>query len=96
MYNITPYLPFHPGGEAEILKGAGRDSARFFAEVHPWVNWEGMLGSCCVGLLVGEDDARAVRVKGMDGEGRLVVVRPEKEIGGGSGSEGDNPLDEMD
>lgn len=28
-------------------------------EAHPWVNWEGMLGECLVGILVGENDAEA-------------------------------------
>lgn len=40
VYNITPYLPFHPGGEAELLRGAGRESTKLFGEVHPWVNYE--------------------------------------------------------
>ncbi|KAK0271776.1 hypothetical protein LTR35_013252 [Friedmanniomyces endolithicus] len=55
VYNITPYLPFHPGGEAELMKAAGRDGAKLFMDVHPWVNWENMLGSCMVGVLVPED-----------------------------------------
>ncbi|TKA75723.1 hypothetical protein B0A55_05918 [Friedmanniomyces simplex] len=55
VYNITPYLPFHPGGEAELMKAAGRDGGKLFMEVHPWVNWENMLGSCLVGVLVPED-----------------------------------------
>jgi cytochrome b involved in lipid metabolism len=56
VYNITPYLPFHPGGEAELMKGAGRDAAKLFMEVHPWVNWDGMLASCLVGILVAEGE----------------------------------------
>ncbi|KAK4955641.1 hypothetical protein LTR10_006580 [Elasticomyces elasticus] len=55
VYNITPYLPFHPGGEAELMKAAGRDGAKLFMDVHPWVNWENMLGPCLVGVLVPED-----------------------------------------
>ena len=66
VYNITPYLQFHPGGEAEIMKGAGRDSAKLFMEVHPWVNWDGMLSECLVGVLVAEDDERANRLDEMD------------------------------
>lgn len=54
VYNITSYLPFHPGGEPELMKAAGRDGAKLFMEVHPWVNWENMLGSCMVGVLVPE------------------------------------------
>lgn len=55
VYNITPYLPFHPGGEAELMKAAGRDGTKLFMDVHPWVNWENMLGSCLVGVMVPED-----------------------------------------
>lgn len=55
VYNITPYLPFHPGGEPEIMKAAGRDGTKLFMEAHPWVNWENMLGSCLVGVMVPED-----------------------------------------
>ncbi|CAD6445986.1 fb493716-3ba4-4861-9a52-d995629728ba-CDS [Sclerotinia trifoliorum] len=36
VYNITPYLPYHPGGEPELMKCAGRDGTRLFGEVHPW------------------------------------------------------------
>lgn len=58
VYNITPYLPFHPGGRGELMRGAGRDAAKLFMEVHPWVNWEAMLGECLVGILVAEDEGR--------------------------------------
>lgn len=84
IYNISAYLPFHPGGEPELLKGAGRGSDKLFAEVHPWVNWEGMLKECCVGILVGEEDERSVKV---DREGNLVGIGQHRV---------ENPLDEMD
>ena len=54
VYNLTPYLPFHPGGEAQILRAAGKDGTQLFMETHPWVNWENMLGSCLVGVMVPE------------------------------------------
>jgi cytochrome b involved in lipid metabolism len=54
VYNITPYLPFHPGGEGQLRRAAGRDGEQLFTEVHPWVNWENMLGVCVVGILVPE------------------------------------------
>ncbi|KZZ89230.1 heme/steroid binding protein [Ascosphaera apis ARSEF 7405] len=57
VYNITPYIPFHPGGKGELLRCAGKDAARLFNEVHPWVNWDGMLGECLVGILVSDNDA---------------------------------------
>lgn len=59
VYNITPYLPFHPGGKGELMRGAGKDSEKLFFEIHPWVNWEGILGECLVGILVSENEAMA-------------------------------------
>lgn len=58
MYNITPYLKFHPGGERELLRGAGKpgEAERLFLETHPWVNWEGILGECTIGILVAESE----------------------------------------
>ncbi|KAI0890947.1 hypothetical protein F4806DRAFT_342525 [Annulohypoxylon nitens] len=59
VYNITPYLPFHPGGEPELLRVAGRDGTKLFGEIHPWVNYETMLSSCMIGLLVEEHEAKS-------------------------------------
>lgn len=56
VYNISPYAPYHPGGKGELLRGAGKDSGQLFQEVHPWVNWDGILGECLVGILVSEND----------------------------------------
>lgn len=33
VYNITEYLPFHPGGEEELMKGAGKDATTLFDQV---------------------------------------------------------------
>ncbi|KAL4910902.1 hypothetical protein BDW74DRAFT_142049 [Aspergillus multicolor] len=57
VYNISPYLPFHPGGKGELLRGAGKDSGKLFLEIHPWVNWDAILGECMVGILVSEHEA---------------------------------------
>jgi cytochrome b involved in lipid metabolism len=32
VYNITPYLAFHPGGERELMRVAGRDGTELFSE----------------------------------------------------------------
>ena len=39
-----------------MMKAAGREARALFMEVHPWVNWEGMLAECLVGVLVDEGD----------------------------------------
>ena len=58
VYNFTPYLPFHPGGPEELMRGAAKDAEKLFMETHPWVNWDGMLAECMVGILVSEGDER--------------------------------------
>lgn len=50
MYNITPYISFHPGGKV-LLQGAGKDSTELFNKYHAWVNGDMMLQSCLIGQL---------------------------------------------
>jgi cytochrome b involved in lipid metabolism len=70
VYNITPYLEFHPGGEKELMRVAGRDGTKLFGEpnpcssvtcsdfglalTHAWVNADMMLDACLVGFLLPE------------------------------------------
>ncbi|KAI9033108.1 cytochrome b5-like heme/steroid binding domain-containing protein [Hyaloraphidium curvatum] len=53
IYNVTPYLRYHPGGVKELLRGAGRDATKLFMDAHSWVNVHLMLDKCLVGFLVG-------------------------------------------
>lgn len=32
VYNMTPYLSYHPGGEKELMRVAGRDGTKLFGE----------------------------------------------------------------
>ncbi|KAF1982529.1 hypothetical protein K402DRAFT_397440 [Aulographum hederae CBS 113979] len=68
VYNIGTYLEYHPGGEGELRRAAGKDGEKLFLDVHPWVNWENMLGECLVGITVGENDmaANASSLEDMD------------------------------
>jgi cytochrome b involved in lipid metabolism len=54
VYNITPYMPFHPGGEPELMRAAGRDGTKLFQEIHQWINWDNMLAECMIGIYVGD------------------------------------------
>lgn len=53
VYNVTPYLDFHPGGREQLMKGAGRDALPLFNKYHQWVNYEALLRKSLVGVLVG-------------------------------------------
>ncbi|KAI9278998.1 cytochrome b5-like heme/steroid binding domain-containing protein [Phascolomyces articulosus] len=52
VYNMTPYLKFHPGGVKDLMRIAGRDGTKLFMLTHSWVNAEFMLDACFVGFLV--------------------------------------------
>jgi cytochrome b involved in lipid metabolism len=32
VYNVTPYLSFHPGGQKQLMRVAGRDGTKLFGE----------------------------------------------------------------
>jgi cytochrome b involved in lipid metabolism len=51
VYNITPYLRFHPGGADILVKSAGRDGTALFNKYHPWVNAHALLEKCLLGML---------------------------------------------
>ena len=52
VFNITPYVDFHPGGVDEIMKCAGRDGTSLFNKYHSWVNADRMLENCIIGVYV--------------------------------------------
>lgn len=48
VYNITPYLPFHPGGQHELMRVAGRDGTKLFGAFFTlgmWADWRLMCSS---------------------------------------------------
>ncbi|KAI0985879.1 hypothetical protein GJ496_011387, partial [Pomphorhynchus laevis] len=51
VYDVTPYLQFHPGGEDQIMQVAGLDASEMFEKIHPWVNYKSLIESCYVGKL---------------------------------------------
>lgn len=53
VYNVTPYMKYHPGGVDELMKGAGKNATDLFNQVHQWVNIQSMLEKCVIGNLVG-------------------------------------------
>ncbi|KAJ8605571.1 hypothetical protein CTAYLR_000152 [Chrysophaeum taylorii] len=73
VYNLTPYLHYHPGG-IPLLRGvAGKDCTDLFNKHHRWVNGATMLQKCEVGWLatappppLDEDDADAADADAAD------------------------------
>ncbi|KAJ8640918.1 hypothetical protein MRB53_017612 [Persea americana] len=54
VYNISPYMKFHPGGVDMLMKAAGKDCTSLFNKYHAWVNAEFLLEKCLVGILDGD------------------------------------------
>mmetsp|Transcript_3157 Transcript_3157/g.6977 ORF Transcript_3157/g.6977 Transcript_3157/m.6977 type:complete len:218 (+) Transcript_3157:265-918(+) len=52
VYNITPYLAYHPGGGAILEKCVGRDATALFDRYHSWVNIDGLVGPLLLGYLL--------------------------------------------
>ena len=52
VYDITPYIPFHPGGKYQILRAKGKDATELFMKTHPWINPEPLLRKCWIGFLI--------------------------------------------
>ncbi|KAL0429238.1 UNVERIFIED_CONTAM: cytochrome domain-containing protein RLF [Sesamum radiatum] len=51
VYNIAPYMKFHPGGVEMLMKAVGKDCTSLFNKYHAWVNAEFLLEKCLVGIL---------------------------------------------
>lgn len=64
VYNFIFYLLFYFGGELELFRCVGRDGMRLFGEIYLWVNYEGMLSVCLVGIFVIEEEVVVVVVGG--------------------------------
>ncbi|ODQ63616.1 cytochrome b5 [Nadsonia fulvescens var. elongata DSM 6958] len=50
VYNMTHYMGFHPGGERDLMRVAGKDGTKLFMATHSWVSFESMLDGCLVGF----------------------------------------------
>ena len=57
VYNVTQYLPYHPGGAKILLATGGKDCTKEFMKYHAWVNIENMLAKCYIGPLIDNTDA---------------------------------------
>lgn len=51
VYNVGPYLAYHPGG-INILKGSlGKDGTELFERYHRWVGIENLIGKLLLGYV---------------------------------------------
>lgn len=51
VYNISPYMAYHPGGSEVLEKVCGRDGTKLFDRYHQWVNLDGLIGPLLLGYL---------------------------------------------
>ena len=51
VYNLSPYLDFHPGGRKILRSVLGKDCTAHFNKYHAWVNGEFMMENLKVGVL---------------------------------------------
>jgi cytochrome-b5 reductase len=52
VYNLTDYLPFHPGGVDILIQNCGKDASNDFNLTHSFVNHSLLLGKYQVGWLM--------------------------------------------
>ena len=52
VYDVTPYVKFHPGGIPMLMSVAGRDGTKQFIKYHQWVNCDNLLDKCFLGYMV--------------------------------------------
>lgn len=58
VYNITKYIPYHPGGKKKIMLGAGRDATITFHRFHKGFDpSKTKLSKLCIGRLCKEGEA---------------------------------------
>ena len=57
VYNLSPYLDFHPGGCKILTQSLGKDCTALFDRYHRWVNGGYMLEKCKIGVLKGNVDS---------------------------------------
>lgn len=58
VYNITPYLPYHPGGENIMKSVLGKDATILFHKYHTWVNIDTLIGPLLLGTLLALDSKK--------------------------------------
>ena len=79
VYNITPYLHYHPGGVGIFKPCLGGDASALFDKYHRWVNTQGLVGVLQLGYL---DESSKKGDGGMDAAAAAFVAPPTKKAPG--------------
>jgi cytochrome-b5 reductase len=74
VFNLSPYLPFHPGGARILASVAGKDGTLLFDQHHPYVQLDPMMTHCVVGML-----APAGSASGGGGRAKRAAVTAKEE-----------------
>lgn len=82
VYNLTPYLSFHPGGVDYLLKVAGKDGTVLFNKYHRWVNIDFMLQRCMIGHIDSSSSSSSSEKEMTTTRGAL-----DRRLSGGDGDE---------
>ncbi|XP_043542935.1 cytochrome b5 reductase 4 isoform X1 [Chiloscyllium plagiosum] len=83
VYNVTSYLEYHPGGEEELMRGAGGDGTELFDQIHSWVNYESMLKECLVGRMASRPKTVSEAIENQSG-----LKAPKQKLLNGTGNLG--------
>jgi cytochrome b involved in lipid metabolism len=75
VYNVTPYLPYHPGGDEIMMPVLGKDATKLYDRYHKYVSLS-LLDACFVGKVkkrkkaskAGEDGSK----DGLEGDSKPV------------------------
>lgn len=59
VYNIGPYLPYHPGGAGIFKSVLGKDATTLFDKYHRWVNIDGLVGPLLLGFVAMSKPAKS-------------------------------------
>ena len=51
VFDVTEYIPYHPGGVQELMRGVGKDATKLIQAIHPWVNLGTLLDPCHIGIV---------------------------------------------
>lgn len=66
VYNIGPYLPYHPGG-IDIFKNVlGKDATSLFDKYHRWVNIDGLIGPLFIGTAASSKTGGSFSLTGIE------------------------------